>query len=238
MAKLRPQGWEKRIHIVRSNELGDSDFIAELDDEESYGTKENAMGEGMVAVDDMWKEKRKVTMDDLMRSGQLGYFTPEFEETFQYKKGTTVWYKSITHLDQWIKAEVEAYAGADLDGVRYYNLDVTMSAIKHDPCTRRENVNENKIRSLEEGIPEGEQEYKGGAAMWINPHMRPPRKRQFRPQPVEVKKDVGHPKTMFWRDGPRTETTGEVYPDFEYIPAPESPGEFLKVEEVEEEAKT
>jgi len=117
-------------------------------------------------------------------------------------------------------------------GIQYYMLDITMSALKHDPCVRRENVNENILRSLEDGIPEGEEEYKGGAAMWINPHMTPPRRRQFRPQPLKIKKNVGHPGTMLWRDGPRRR--GMEEPSFTYVDDTGAPGEYIKVEENEE----
>eukprot|EP00468_Gymnochlora_sp_CCMP2014_P002027 CAMPEP_0167744864 /NCGR_PEP_ID=MMETSP0110_2-20121227/2830_1 /TAXON_ID=629695 /ORGANISM="Gymnochlora sp., Strain CCMP2014" /LENGTH=224 /DNA_ID=CAMNT_0007629437 /DNA_START=181 /DNA_END=855 /DNA_ORIENTATION=+ len=173
------------------------------EEEIMYGKKDGAMGQGMVEVDKYFLDAKKdVSDDDLMRSGQLGEFTAEFMAEFKYPIGATVWYKSLTHFDQWIKAEVEGYSGQDLDGIRYYMLDIEQSAIPNDPCTRRENVAEEKLRSLEEGIPEGEEEYKGGATMYIHPDVKPPPPRQFRAQPLRIKKDTGQPKTMLWKNGP------------------------------------
>jgi len=206
----------------------DEPTFEEYNDDTILGKSDGATGSGMVAIDDLWKEKREVTEDDLMRSGQKGYFTPEFEATFKYQKGSTVWYKSITHMNQWIKAEVEGFSGQDLDGVRYYNLDVSMTPIPHDPCVRRENVEERILRSLEEGIPEGEVEYKGGATMWLNPHLQPTPPRQFRPEPVKVKRNVGHPSTMFWRDGPRT-PNDDPYLSFQYKAERRVAAEFEEV---------
>jgi len=134
---------------AKDDDLYGAEFVDEIDEETSYGKKDGATGSGMVAIDNIFTEKKVVTEDDLMRAGQLGYFTPEFEATFKYKKGEIVWYKSITHLNQWIRAEVEGYSGQDLEGIQYYMLDITMSALKHDPCVRRENVNENILRSME-----------------------------------------------------------------------------------------
>ncbi|GAB5364006.1 hypothetical protein AAMO2058_000932500 [Amorphochlora amoebiformis] len=202
-------------------------------EEETLGKEDGAMGQGMVGVDRLWKDdqEREITEADLMRAGQLGDFSEEFESSFKYAKGTVVWYKSITHFDQWIKCEVEGFSGADLEGMRYYNLNVEMTPIPHDPCVRRENVPEDKLRSLEEGIPEGEEEYEGGAQMWINPHFKPPKARQFRPTPITIKKDVGHPKSMFWRMG--SQQLEDPYKSFEYEEAEDFPLEMYKVKDEE-----
>eukprot|EP00470_Lotharella_oceanica_P002354 CAMPEP_0170179842 /NCGR_PEP_ID=MMETSP0040_2-20121228/19436_1 /TAXON_ID=641309 /ORGANISM="Lotharella oceanica, Strain CCMP622" /LENGTH=280 /DNA_ID=CAMNT_0010424175 /DNA_START=136 /DNA_END=978 /DNA_ORIENTATION=- len=228
---------EKRIEEAKEKGIVLPQNPFKDDDEPMFGKKDGATGQGMVQADRMWLQKREVTDEDLMRAGQFGNhsFTPEFLAEFKYPIGSIVWYKSLTHLNKWIKVMIEGYAGADLDNVRYYNLDIRMSQIKHDPCVRRENVNEAKLRSLEEGIPEGEEEYTGGASVWVNPHIEPPKMRQFRTKPIRIKKDMGQPKTMYWRMGPGNpeETVADLERKFTWEEEPEYGYDLVKISEAE-----